>query len=83
MKLKLIFGGIAVLVIAAVAAWNVGLSSQKSKLSGTMLENVEALSSETGGNGCNGCSDIGWGTHKILECDCNYDHFSSCSRWGC
>lgn len=37
-----------------------------------------------GGSDCpNGCSSIGWGMSKILECDCNYDHFSSCDRWGC
>lgn len=50
-----------------------------------MMENVEALSgTETGGAKCpNGCKNIGWGTNKILECDCNYDHFSSCESWGC
>jgi hypothetical protein len=39
-----IFGGIAVLAIAAVAAWNVSVKSQPSyKLSDTMLANLEAL----------------------------------------
>jgi hypothetical protein len=41
---KKIFGGIAVLAIAAVAAWNVGMNSQKnSKLPCIMLANVDAL----------------------------------------
>ncbi|GHT65362.1 hypothetical protein AGMMS50239_24960 [Bacteroidia bacterium] len=40
---KKIFGGIAVLAIAAVAAWNVNLNSQKSDLSDVFLANVEAL----------------------------------------
>ena len=49
-----------------------------------MMENVEALSgTETGDAKCpSGCKNIGWGTNKILECDCNYDHFSSCESWG-
>lgn len=48
-------------------------------------ENVEALTAgEPSGAKCpNGCSDIGWGINKILECDCNYDHLSNCNRWGC
>jgi hypothetical protein len=48
MKKKILFGGIAVLVIAAVAAWNVSLNSQKSELSDTMLANVEALAQSEG-----------------------------------
>lgn len=49
------------------------------------VENIEALSdSEVSGSKCpNGCKDIGWGFRKILECDCNYDHFSICNSWGC
>jgi hypothetical protein len=43
MKKKIVYG-ISVLAIAAVAAWNVGLSSQKNDgLSDVMLANVEAL----------------------------------------
>ena len=49
---KKIFGGIAVLAIAAVAAWNVGvnLNSQKSGLSDVLLANIEALGQSE--NGC-------------------------------
>ncbi|GHT71950.1 hypothetical protein AGMMS50239_41270 [Bacteroidia bacterium] len=43
---KKIFGGIAVLAIAAVAAWNVNLSSQSSDMSDVSLANVEALAAE-------------------------------------
>jgi hypothetical protein len=47
---KKILGGIAVFVIAVVAAWNVNLNSQKSDLSDISLANVEALASgESGG----------------------------------
>jgi hypothetical protein len=47
MKRKL-FGGIAVLAIAAVAAWNVSFGSKTDMLSDVALANVEALaSSET------------------------------------
>jgi hypothetical protein len=54
------------------------------QLSDLELSNVEAIASGEGSTFCsNGCSDIGWGMNKILECDCNYDHFSSCERWGC
>jgi hypothetical protein len=51
---KFFLGGIAVVVIAAVAAWNVSvnLNSQKSELSDVSLANVEALASE--GVGCIG-----------------------------
>jgi hypothetical protein len=40
---KKILYGIAVLAIAAVAAWNVNLNSQSSDLSDISLANVEAL----------------------------------------
>ena len=44
---KKIFGSIAILAIAAVAAWNVNLISKNSPLSDIMLANVEALAQET------------------------------------
>jgi hypothetical protein len=43
---KKILGGIAVLAIAVVAAWNVNLSSQSNDLSDISLANVEALAIE-------------------------------------
>lgn len=47
---KFIFGGIAVLAVTAVAAWNVSVNfgSQKSELSDISLANVEALADECG-----------------------------------
>ncbi len=47
MNKKSIFGLLAVVMIAAVAALNVSLNSQKEKLSDLAMENVEALASET------------------------------------
>jgi hypothetical protein len=46
---KYIISGIAVLAIAAVAAWNVNFNSQKNELSDVQLANVEALAQESGG----------------------------------
>jgi hypothetical protein len=40
---KKILGGIAILAIAAVAAFNVGFNSQSDDLSDVLLANVEAL----------------------------------------
>jgi hypothetical protein len=40
---KYIISGIAVLAIAAVAAWNVSMNSQKNGLSDISLANLEAL----------------------------------------
>ena len=80
---------IGTVLIATIAtfAYQSNESAQNSDLA---LENIEAISgSESGGSGAsgakcpNGCSDFGWGWNKILECDCNYDHFSCCDRWGC
>ncbi len=79
---KKIIGVIAVIAIAAVAAFNMGFS--ENNLSEISLANIEALAQTESGAKCpNGCKDIGWGTSKILECDCNYDHFSCCNNWGC
>ena len=51
---KKIFYGIAVFVVAAMAAWNVNISAQKSGLSDVSLANVEALATEIGYWYCNG-----------------------------
>jgi hypothetical protein len=45
--IKYILGSLAVLAIAAVAAWNVNLNSQKNELSDILLANVEALAQES------------------------------------
>ena len=47
MNKKTIFGSIAVLVIAAMAAFNVNVNSQEKGLSDVSLANVEALANET------------------------------------
>jgi len=44
---KKIFGGIAVLAIAAAAAFNVNFSAQSNGLSDVSLANVEALAQES------------------------------------
>ena len=44
---KKIFGGIAVLAIAAVAAWNVSVNKQTEGFSTIMLANVQALAQES------------------------------------
>jgi hypothetical protein len=43
---KYILGGIALLMIAAIAAWNVSLNLQRNDLSRLSLANVEALAYE-------------------------------------
>ena len=47
---KKIFGGIAVLAIAAVAAWNVSVNKQTEGFSTIMLANVQALAQESNPN---------------------------------
>jgi hypothetical protein len=65
---KKILGGIAVLAIAAVAAWNVGLSSQKNDgLSDIMLANVEALASG----------------ESVLDYRIYYVYAASSTQWTC
>jgi len=51
---KKIFGGVAILVIAAIAVFNVNLSKQSNGLSNVMLANVEALAEESTGGDQNG-----------------------------
>ena len=78
----------AMAVIAGIVGSVMQNKMQKSEPDAITM-NLEALTAgntESGQSGAkcpNGCSAIGWGTHKILECDCNYDHVSCCNRWGC
>lgn len=86
MKKKIIFSvlSMAMIVVGALFySYSKLLASSDGKE--FLLENVEALSDgENGGSKCpRGCRNIGWGYNKILECDCNYDHFSDCNSWGC
>ena len=46
MNKKKIFGSIAILVIAAIAAFNVNINTQEKGLSDISLANAEALASE-------------------------------------
>jgi len=46
---KKIFGGLAILAIAAVAVFNVNFNSKSSKLSDVSLANVEALAADESG----------------------------------
>lgn len=84
MNKKIIFSGLVVIAIVSVITFSNNLDVRSNNLSDTTLANIEALAAGESGAKCpNGCKDIAWGTHKILECDCNYDHFSSCSSWNC
>jgi len=88
---KKIFGGIAVLVIAVVAAWNVNVSSRTNGMSNVMLANVEALGGEciAGGTGSSGCSIEGGldilGNGGSIKCsvDCTGGYYACCSLSGC
>lgn len=72
---------VVVAVVSGMKAYNATCQSEVDLI---LAENVEALSKDESGAKCpNGCRDIGWGWDKILECDCNYDHFSRCKSWGC
>jgi len=51
---KKIFGGIAVLAIAAVAILNVNFVSKTNSMSDVKFSNVEALASESGTPSCTG-----------------------------
>ena len=83
MKLKQLILPVVAIVSVGIAYASYSHSAAKSEPS-LIFQNIEALTDGESGARCpNGCSDIGWGTHKILECDCNYDHWSSCAKWGC
>ena len=64
---KKIFGGITVLVIAIVAAWNVNFSSKTNWMSNVMLSNVEALAQETAPSGL----------YYVLGCS-NHNNYTMC-----
>lgn len=82
MKLKMFI--LAAILAGGTAFFFGNESSDDNNVSDLQMANVKALSNNESGARCpNGCSNICWGWDKILECDCNYDHFSFCSRWGC
>jgi len=62
---KKVFGGIAILAIAVVAAWNVNLSKHDSGLSGVSLANVEALAQDNGESSPNTSGSCKW---KNIQC---------------
>jgi Tfp pilus assembly protein FimT len=78
--IKIILGSLAVLAIAAVAAWNVSVnlnSQDNSELSDIQLANVEALAQEstTGNTGPGQVVDCGgWGTGSKKVCLCSNSH---------
>ena len=78
---------LAVVMVVAAAFGGVktyGAYAGASESDQLFSENIEALSNSESGVRCTtGCKAIGWGWGKILECDCNYDHFSCCDTWGC
>jgi len=61
---KKIFGGIAVLAIVTVAAWNMNFGSKMNGMPDVMLSNVEALAQEsvTNYDCCNYCTKAYCGT---------------------
>lgn len=83
MKTKLI--GLAIVLFISIVSYCAYNNYNKSnELTEIQLANIEALTSNESGTKCpNGCSDIGLGLNKILRCDCAYDRFSSCNKWGC
>ena len=72
---KKIFGGIAVLAVAVVVAWNVNVKSRTDVISDVKLANVEALAQESSEN----CSD---GIAK-LGCKIWTVHYNSSGSWSC
>ena len=62
MKKKLL-SSLAVLAVAAVAAWNVNFNSQTDLMSDVVLENVEALAQENNSECPNGCFENGRGCY--------------------
>ena len=69
MKRKII-GGMAVLIIATVAMFNVNIGSKSSKLSDISLTNVEALAE----------GDEAGGSSGTFTC---YSRFNNCWFWDC
>jgi hypothetical protein len=71
-----IFGGIALLVIAVVAAWNVNLSSKNDNLSTISLANIEALAEgNENGDQRSRCSIEWYATvlGQVVKLSCNAD----------
>jgi hypothetical protein len=84
MKKKIVYG-ISVLAIAAAAAWNVSMNSQKNGLSDVMLANAEALAQEGGSvSSCPGGS-CSWGDSHGNNCTacCPSEKNPSCSSFTC
>ena len=80
MKVK-ILGGIAVLAIATIAAWNMNLDSKTNGMSNVMLTNVEALAEENTncpGNHCSFTNDLG----TCSSC-CPLGKNAVCNAFGC
>jgi hypothetical protein len=69
---KKILYGIAVLVIAVIAALNVNLGKQKDMLSSVALDNIEALAEESTSYHCNRLCEYWPFTYCVLESSTAY-----------
>jgi hypothetical protein len=88
---KYILGGIAALMIAAVAAWNVNVSiNQKNELSLLELANVEALANNNEqGTGARSCSiswkvgALGFSVERSCSVTCDVGYNAKCAEKKC
>ena len=73
---KKILGGIAIIAIAAFAAFNMNVSSKGAGLSDISLANVEALAKSENPDCPNGCvkGDGGCYCYAWYPCYAEYDH---------
>ena len=85
-----IFGGIAVLAIAAVAALNVNLGTRSNGLSDISLANIDALAQYESGSGkedsgCYGCLSPSGSVGAVFYCICgnNSCYSTSCVSGYC
>ena len=78
MNKKKFLGSLAILVIAAITAFNVNVNTKETRLSDVSLDNVEALTSESGAYYClnlSGCNfDMNFNCHVYY----NGGLFQSC-----
>lgn len=75
---------VAMATILLAGIGSVYTSQNRNNFSILTMENIEALSSNEAGVKCpDGCSSIGFGFNKILDCHCEYKSLSSCNKWGC
>ena len=83
---KKIFYGVAVFIVAAMAAWNVNFSSKTKEMSDVSLAIVEALAgcessveSKKGREVTMHCPMSGGGTYDVKGCDFDNAYTGSCT----